>query len=158
MSAQHRPATSVSNPRPFWQSIDNLGCAWVLLIIGSMSFAEQSTAAASLSGQLNSANLVRYACVMLALGCIAPELRHRIFLRVNPIWLFAGYVVVALMSTAWSISPVVTLGKAVELSAAVAVVLFAANRIASERALAQLFELSFISGVVTLIVAPMPPS
>jgi O-antigen ligase len=152
MSERLDAAAPSARSKPWWRFIDNLGCAWVLLLLGSMSVAESTTAAASLSGQMSSANLIRYACLMLALACIAPDLRHRIGVRFNPIWLFAAYVVVCLLSTLWSISPVVTLGKAVELSAATATILFAANRVASERALSQLFELSFVMSVLILVV------
>jgi len=130
-------------------SIDNLGLAWLLLLIGSFSFANLP-AAAALSGQLNWANLVRYGCIVGALALLAPEFRSRIALSLNPLWLFAIYVTLCVVSTVWSVSPLVTFGKAAELAVATAAVVFAANR--ASAGVAQLFNVSFWFGVASLAV------
>jgi len=132
--------------------IDNLTVAWTLLLIGSLSFTDAS-AAVALSGQLNFANLLRYACVLMALASLAPELRFPVRVRLDPLWLFASYAAICVVSTAWSISPVVTLGKAVELSAAVATVVFAARRPVPGRALGQLLNVTFVFGAALLAAA-----
>ena len=131
---------------------DNLAIAWFLLLLGSLSFSDSTTAVA-LSGQLNSANLVRYSCVLAAITLLALELRHPIRVSLSPIWLYALYAVICLLSAVWSLSPIVTLGKAVELSAAVATVAFAVNRPAGDKALGQLFDVTLAFGAIILVVA-----
>jgi O-antigen ligase len=131
-------------------SIDNLGLAWFLLLVGSFSFTNRS-ATEVLSGQLNSSNLIRYACIVIAFGLIAPEVRARIALRLNALWLFAAYVAICILSVTWSVSPLVTLGKAAELTVATATVLLAANRASSSRALDQLFRVTFAFGAFMLL-------
>jgi O-antigen ligase len=130
--------------------IDNLGAAWLLLLIGTFSFAN-GTAAVVLSGHLNSANIVRYVCVVGALALLAPELRSRFVLRFNPLWLFASYAAVCVLSAAWSVSAVVSLGKAAELSVATAAVVLAANR-ETRAAIEQLFAVTFWFGVTCLVI------
>lgn len=132
-------------------AIDNLGLAWIFLLIGTFSFTYRP-ATEVLSGQLTSSNLVRYACIVAALALIAPELRHRIVFRLTPIWLFAAYVVVCLLSALWSVSPTASLGKAAELAVATATILLAANRPASNPALDQLFKATFGFGALLLLV------
>lgn len=130
-------------------AIDNLGAAWLLLLIGSFSFTYRS-ASDVLSGQLNASNLVRYACIVVALALITPELRHRIGIRLSALWLFVAYAGVCVLSTVWSVAPIATLGKAAELAVAVATVVLAANRGPNGGALEQLFKVTFAFGVCVL--------
>ncbi len=130
--------------------VDNLGLAWFVLLAGTYSFSSKS-ANEVLSGQLSSSNLIRYACMVIALALITPELRGRIALRVNALWLFGAYVVVCLLSFLWSVSPVASFGKAAELAVATAIVILAANRPNSARALDQLFTVTFAFGAAVLL-------
>jgi O-antigen ligase len=132
-------------------AVGNLELAWFFLLLGTLSFTD-TTAAVALSGQLNTSNILRYACVVLALMLIAPELRAPIRFRFDPLWLFVAYTFVCISSTLWSFSPIVTLGKGVELAAATATVVFAANRGPDGRALMRLFNLTFAFGAAMLVV------
>jgi O-antigen ligase len=148
MVADRRYSPTVpSGPRLF---MDNLGLAWLLLLFGSFSFTQRS-AADVLSGQLSSSNLIRFTCILIALVLITPEVRAGFALRLNALWLFVVYVVVCVVSTMWSVSPVVTLGKAAELAVATAVVMVAANRTSNGRALDQLFKITFAFGALVLL-------
>lgn len=149
----HHPSTHQRPGRPWSLPVfGNLELAWFLLLLGTLSFTDAS-AAVALSGQLNASNILRYVCVVLALMLIAPELRSQIRISFNPLWLFAAYAAICVVSVLWSVSPVVTLGKAVELAAATATVVFAANRSPDGRTLIRLLNVTFAFGAAMLAVA-----
>lgn len=146
--ARRGPTARQSRPRFL---IDNLGLAWLFLLIGTFSYTHRA-ATDVLSGQLTSSNLIRFGCIVIAFALITPELRARIALRLNPLWLFAAYVAICVLSAVWSVSPLATLGKAAELAVATSTVLLAANRPSAARALNQLLLVTFAFGALVLLV------
>lgn len=148
----NRPYMSGWLSAPTGTRMSSLSIAWLLLLLATFSHGDSSDATASQS-QLSAANFVRFSFIITALALLATELRNPIRLAINPLLLFAVYATVCVLSTLWSVSPLITLGKAVELSAATATLLFAASRDPSGRQISALLDLTFWVGVGVLAIA-----
>lgn len=95
--------------------------AWLLSCLSGLTFA-QRTAAATLSGTIDDTNFQRFALVLIALAIVALQLKRVPRFRLNPVSVFLVYVIIGVCSSVWSAGPVATLGKSMELLAAVLVV------------------------------------
>jgi O-antigen ligase len=111
--------------------------AWMFLCWSSLSFA-QRTATEALSGSIDATNFQRFGFVCIALIIVALQLKRVPRFRFNPISVFLVYVVLGVCSTLWSAGPVATMGKSMELLAAVLVVWITMARADAEARLRRL--------------------
>lgn len=123
--------------------------AWLLLCLSSLSFA-QRTAEQALSGAIDDTNFQRFGLVLAALTIVALHLKRVPRFRLNPISVFLVYIILGVCSSLWSAGPVATLGKSVEMLAAVLVVWITMARADAEARLRRLVYWTLIESVLGL--------
>lgn len=124
--------------------------AWIALVAGSFSFVP-SSAETALYGELNAANIVRFVSLTVACCILLPTLFGTIRFRFDAVTGFLLYAIFCLISTIWSVAPIATAGKAVELTVATLVVFFVMNRPDSAGNLRRLLNLNLLIAATALV-------
>ena len=107
----------------FLSKTNSLEAAWLFIWLATKSFA-QRTATESLSGGVDVIHLQRGVFLVLAVLVLSYALSRGIPKpRFDPVSLFLFYCGFAAFSTLWSVGPLATIGKAVEMSTATLIVL-----------------------------------
>jgi O-antigen ligase len=95
--------------------------AWLILFFSGLTFTYR-TAAQALSGTIDDTNFRRFTFVVIALTIVVLHLKRVPRFRLNPISVFLVYTIIGVFSSLWSEGPIATLGKSMEMLAAVSVV------------------------------------
>ena len=129
------------------ESVDRFGVAWMLALSATFSVATL-TPDQVFSGSLGTAQLTRFALLILALLLVLPNLYRGLKGESKGLWcggiskLFLAYLGVALLSTLWSVGKIATLGKVFELSVALLIIFATAAQPGAETRLKKLFFLT----------------
>jgi O-antigen ligase len=119
---------------------DSLEIAWLLIYAAGLSYSTD-TMANELSPSLGISNLLRMCFVASSFLIIAINLSRGIpYPRFNAVWIFLIYICIGLISTFWSVSPIKTLGKSLEILAPTLIVLLCANKANALYRLRRLFD------------------
>lgn len=100
--------------------------AWLSLIAASQAFSVR-TAEEVISGTMNPANFLRLTLVTVAIAMLGSQISKRFTIKLDAITLFLLYAFFCIISSAWSISFIPTLGKSVEFFVGVLVIFVALN-------------------------------
>ena len=136
------------------KKINLLEVAWLLVLLGSNSFA-QRTAADSLSATIDATHLLRFSLDGLAFSLIVTQLNRIPKLRFHPISFFLIYICIGIISTSWSASPIGTLAKSGEVFLGVFIVFKTLNSIDNTYRLRRLINLLIIFHSIVLTYAAL---
>lgn len=111
--------------------------AWLFLALATLTFQDRD-AEQALSGTVDATNFLRFCFDGIALTIVAFHLERVPRFRLSPISVFLAYVMVGVCSSLWSTSVVASLGKSMELMAAVLIVWITMARADAEARLQRL--------------------
>jgi hypothetical protein len=136
--------------------VGRLELAWIILLFSTLS-VDTLSASEAIAGNLRIAQGLRFLAVVIAIALCIPNIQRAFSGSGRSISIgfgtsfFSIYIFVAILSILWTVSPIVTAGKSIELLTALLIVSSVTAQKNSEWRLLNLFNLTIIFMLVILI-------